>query len=77
MSGSLEVAHISKDFYSVTAGSAGYWSWTFELGNAVPPGFQHHGTAATYEEAKAAVERNWQAWLEGRGIVTSATAPRD
>ena len=37
------------------------------LGTA-PTGFEHHGHADTFEEAKTAVERNWQGWLAAAGL---------
>ena len=45
------------------ANNAVRWRLDFALGNAVPPGFEHHGHVDTCDEAKAAVERNWAFWL--------------
>ena len=42
--------------------------WAFGFRSAVPAGFSHHGFAETAEEAKAAVERHWAAWLAAAGL---------
>ena len=58
----IVIAHIRKDLvpYGRARGSP---AMGFLVGNAGPAGFEYHGHADTLEDAKAAVERNWQAWL--------------
>lgn len=63
----VPVASIRKEVF----GQAERWRWSFSLGNAAPANFKHGGHADTCEEAKAAVEQNWQAWLTAAGL----TAP--
>jgi len=60
--GNLIIATLYKSHLSVVASQAVQWRWTFRV-TAGPPGFEHNGTANTFEQAKSAVERNWQAWL--------------
>ena len=40
---------------------------------AAPPGFEHHGTAASSEIACLAVERNWETWLAAAGLQAQIT----
>jgi hypothetical protein len=66
LSGDLCIAHIGKVVLSAVAGRAVQWRWNFLI-MAGPAGLEFHGYADTFEAAKAAVERNWQAWLTGGG----------
>ena len=66
-SGDLVIAHIGKRVLTPLAGQEVHWQWTFSL-HAAPSGFEHSGHADTFEDAKAAVERNWQAWLKAAGL---------
>ena len=66
--GDLRIAHIGKRVLTSLAGQAVRWQWTFSLGNAAPPGFEHSGHADTFEDAKAGVERNWQRWVQAAGL---------
>jgi len=43
------------------------WTWHFRL-HVAPPGFVMHGVSATLDDAKAAMESNWQRWLEAAGL---------
>ena len=61
--GSLRIGMI----YRGTA-RALHWRWTFFVSQMAPPGFEHDGNADTVEDAKAAVERNWRAWLKAAGL---------
>jgi hypothetical protein len=67
-SGDLSVAHIGKEMFSELVGGGARWRWNFSIGNG-PLGFERHGHADTFEEARAAVERNWEAWLKAAGLV--------
>jgi hypothetical protein len=62
--GDLVIANIYKAL-SAVAGQQPIWSWTFFV-TAGPPGFEHHGQAATREIAHLGVERNWGSLAEGR-----------
>jgi hypothetical protein len=62
LSGDLRIAHIGKDVLSGLANNAVTWRWDFAIGYG-PRGFDAHGRAVTFDEAKAAVELNWQVWL--------------
>ncbi|WP_410966401.1 hypothetical protein, partial [Salmonella sp. SAL4449] len=66
ITGKLRIATIRKDVRSV--GPEIYWSFNFALGNAVPTGFEHNGHCESLDDAKAAVEANWQCWLEASGL---------
>jgi len=66
LSHQLRIAHVGKDL--MTAFQAVRWSWNFSIGNAVPRGFPHHGTAETFEEAKAIVDAAWETWLTAAGL---------
>jgi hypothetical protein len=61
MSGSLAIAKIWKAMSSNERYQT--WAWTFHV-SCKPEGFQIHGSGASLDEAKAHVERHWQAWLE-------------
>jgi hypothetical protein len=65
--GRLVIGTLWKAVLSATTGGAVTWRWTFHT-TAGPSGFEHHGRADTFEDAKAAVERNWQAWLDAAGL---------
>src|SRR5262245_14046937 len=60
--GDLVIANIHKAALSTGAHQSPYSGSTFYV-TAGPPGFEHHGTAATLEIACLGVERNWDAWL--------------
>jgi|SoimicmetaTmtHPA_FD_contig_31_6322732_length_395_multi_2_in_0_out_0_2 hypothetical protein len=62
MSGEVVVASISKALGTT------YWRWTFYMTAAGPRGFQQHGTAPSFDEAKAAVEQRWTHWLAAAGL---------
>jgi len=63
--GDLVIANVYRAALSLAASQAPYRCWTFSAG---PPGFEHHGKAATREIACLAVERNWEAWLATAGL---------
>ena len=67
LSGELRIAHIGKLIMSAMTGHAVRWQWDFAVMFG-PKGFQIHGNAETFEEAKAGVERNWQLWLTAAGL---------
>ena len=67
ISSTLVIGHDRKNVLTVMASSEARWSWHFRMTGG-PPGFQQHGDADTCEEAKAAVERNWQAWRTAAGL---------
>jgi hypothetical protein len=71
-SGELGVAHIGKEMFSQLVAGGARWRWNFSIGNG-PPGFEHHGHADTFEAAKAAVDRNWQAWLKAADLRDETT----
>ena len=56
-----------KGMLSVTAGQVVVWHWTFYT-TAGPPGFQQHGTAMSFDEAKAVVEAQWTRWVAAAGL---------
>jgi hypothetical protein len=60
MSGEVAVATVYKAAPSVMAEQV--WHWTFKM-SAGPPGFQQHGSASSFDGAKAAVEDQWARWL--------------
>ena len=60
----LCIGHISK--HASGPRSHEKWAWNFSLAPG-PSGFEHNGRADTLEDAKAAVERNWRAWLAAAG----------
>ena len=66
--GNLRVADIGKRVLTPLAGQDVRWQWTFSIHTA-PPGFEHSGHADSLEDAKAAVERNWQAWLSAAQLI--------
>ena len=70
LSGNLGVAQIGKRVLTPLAGQEVHWQWTFSIQPA-PSGFEHSGHADTREVAKAAVERNWQVWLDAAGLTES------
>ena len=70
--GDLVIAAVYKRTLSVVAGQEYFWSWTFFV-TAAPPGFEHHGTAASSEIACLAVERNWETWLAAAGLQAQIT----
>jgi hypothetical protein len=72
LSGNLLIASIGKRVLTPLAGQEVRWQWTFSI-HAAPSGFEHSGHADTFEEAKAAVERNWEAWLKAAGLRDEAT----
>ena len=63
-SNQLCIGHITK--HPSRLRSHEKWAWNFSL-TPGPPGFEHNGRADTLEDAKAAVERNWRAWLTAAG----------
>ena len=63
----LVIGTLWKAVLSVTAGQSVTWRWTFHI-TAGPPSFEHHGRAETLEDAKAEIERNWQAWVGAAGF---------
>jgi hypothetical protein len=71
-SGNLSVAHIGKEMFSQLVAGGARWRWNFSIGNG-PPGFERHGHADTFEEAKAAVERNWQEGRTAAGLRDETT----
>ncbi len=72
ISGELVVGHVRKMVLSVVAGGEARWSWNFTM-TIGPPGYQQHGNADTCEEAKAAVERYWQAWITAAGLTRQSS----
>ena len=63
--GNVSIGHIGKEMFSNLIGGE-RWKWYLKLDdNTVPPGCMRRGEAATYEEARAAVEHNWLVWLNG------------
>jgi hypothetical protein len=71
-SGDLSVCHIGKEMFSELVGGGARWRWNFKM-HIGPPGFVPLGYADSYEEAKAAVERNWQLWLTAACLRDDAT----
>ena len=67
MSGEVVIASLYKGTLSVTAGQAIVWNWSFKTTEG-PPGFQQHGSASSFEEAKAAIEERWALWLDAAGL---------
>ena len=55
--------------FSNPGGGGPRWRWYLKVDpNTVPPGCTRDAYAETFDEAKAAVERNWRIWLERRGL---------
>ena len=48
--------------FSQTAGGGAYWRWDFAFD------FTAHGHCDSVKDAKAAVERIWQMWLDAAGL---------
>jgi len=67
VTGNLVIGSIRKNTPSLMANKQPAWDWTLNV-SAAPPGFLHHGRSDTLEEAKAQLERNWRAWLDGAGL---------
>jgi hypothetical protein len=67
----LRIASIGKDVLSGMANHAVRWRWDFAISAGLPPA-DAHGFADSLEEAKANVERIWEAWL-----AKAALAERD
>jgi hypothetical protein len=67
LSHNIPIANISKQVLSSLAGSTVQWRWNLAI-TAAPPGIEYHGYAEALDEAKAAIERNWQAWLAAAGL---------
>ena len=68
--GTLSIGHIGKEMFSNLAGAGGRWRWYLKIDhNTVPPDCTRDAYAETFEEAKAAVERNWRIWLEVAGLM--------
>jgi len=66
LSGDEVIAFLWKNVLSVMAQQDADWRWTFHSGPT--KGQRAHGSADTCEEAKAAIERNWNAWLQAAGL---------
>jgi len=67
LSGNLRVAQIGKRLLTPLTGQEVSWQWTFSI-QVAPSGFEHSGHADTFDDAKAAVEQNWRAWLDAAGL---------
>ena len=68
--GTLSIGHIGKEMFSNLLGGSPRWRWYLKLDhNTVPPGFVRDGYAESFDEAKAAIERNWRIWLDAAGLV--------
>jgi hypothetical protein len=65
--GDVVIAFLYKAVLSVVASQTPRWHWTFHI-TAKAPGFDIHGTAASCEEAKQAVEEHWRLWLAAAGL---------
>lgn len=65
--GTLVIGTLWNSVRAVKAGSATDWQWTFHL-TAVPPGFQHRGSAQSLADAKGKVAEQWGAWLQAAGL---------
>ena len=72
-SNELCIGHISKRVLSGPRSNV-KWGWNFSI-TPGPPGFEYHGRADTLKDAKAAVERNWRAWLFAAGLAGQMDAP--
>jgi hypothetical protein len=62
LSGELVIGNINKGALSLAADRDTPWSWHFRL-HVAPQGFIMHGVSVTLDDAKVAMERNWQRWL--------------
>ena len=67
MSGEVTIANVWKGALSVPDGQAVRWHWSFKMRYG-PPGWQQHGSTATFEEAKAAVESTWTRWVDAAAL---------
>ena len=72
VSGGLSIGYVGKEVLRSSAGREQQWRWTLYIGSAAPPGLERHGHASTCEEAKAALDRNWQAWVTAAGLIERA-----
>lgn len=66
MSGTEVIAGPRKQPLSLMGDPFHQWRWTFNTGPTERPAT--HGSAATIEAAKAAIERDWQSWLKAAGL---------
>ena len=66
MSGEVVIATVYKAMPSAMVDQPA-WNWSFKATDG-PPGFQQHGTAASFDKAKAAVEAQWARWLAAAGL---------
>ena len=73
VSGALCIGYVGKEVLSSTAGREQQWRWTLYIGSAAPPVLERHGHTSSSDEAKAALERNWQTWLKAAGLRDDAT----
>jgi hypothetical protein len=64
----LCIGHVGKEFMSIMTDHAAHWHWTFGLNTAARKGFPLHGSALTFEEAKAIIEQGWDEWLRVAGL---------
>ena len=67
---SMSIGHIGKEMFSNLGGGGLRWRWYLKVDpNTVPPGCTRDAYAETFDEAKAAVERNWRIWLRAAGLM--------
>jgi hypothetical protein len=67
--GNISVGQIGKEMFSQTAGGGPRWRWYLKIDHhAAPDGFVRDDYAASLDEAKALIERNWLLWLEAAGL---------
>jgi hypothetical protein len=65
--GGLVIGSIGKGALSLAADRETPWTWHFRL-RVARPGFVMHGVSVTLDDAKVAMERNWQRWPEAAGL---------
>ena len=66
MSGEVLIANVYKAMQSALVEQP-IWHWSFRMTDG-PTGFQQHGSASSFEEAKAMVEGRWAQWLTAAGL---------
>jgi hypothetical protein len=67
MSHGLRIGYVGKEVLSSVAGREQLWRWTLYV-SAAPEGLERHGHSSSLDEARSALERNWQAWLRAAGL---------
>jgi hypothetical protein len=63
LSGDIVICFLHKAILTTLVGQPTRWDWTWRVDYG-PPDWSKQGSAGSKDEALAAIEKEWHAWLE-------------